>query len=866
MSNDKQQQPPAQEGQQQRQLSVRLERETGVTNAFVLTPWSLPQPLLAPPAAASSSSSSARRCTFGETGRLFFDQPYHNCVTCDPGRRMGICIPCLEAGCHEGHTIMPKVVGPFFCDCGAGDTKVKCRCSAAEDSKEKNWKTCAVCPVIPQAIWSSVQAFLDTRSFVCSLATSRLLEKAGGTRLACPEPQFLAAVCGGNELPDLSTDSAICDGYLVDAPPPMEQVLGLRRLRPSFPSHCTKEEKQQYEQVMRHVHEQEQADYRAYSRTKDAAFPHAHERVPIRVLMSLWSHCSRALRIGPHPRRPMPQIPPGSSGWISCSNGDFPVPPQTLSGQRVELASKEMDRWQEQWFAQQREITERVRANHPARVDAGLDAPSLPYLGEVAARCAWVANSRILLVSHTTTAKGQNYDAETKLRRAESDAYYELRSRSESPQVRQAFGEPLEILDVHLVGLHALRFLSLSHVALTVAAMRAIGSLPSLTALRLGWLFYRSQSSRHIQPAPPQGKGILLDEGLGVLAAALAQRAGSLCPSQLQHLDVETGWPAKHERAPLPEDEPTLLPGIVTAACEVAKQGLRTLRLGELDTRPYSMPNDVKRTLLFASLLRDGGPTPSRDLIQPAPAPILSLRSLTLGPASFARSDLLEVLLSSGLPLQHLDLASDLTYTPRAQPNGRWVHTDIEEYNGANRMRTRGGLWMQLCKLWASSMKHLRITGLQPYQDDEDEFVVGIALLKQLESLYFANLFTLSGISVVSRMLLFLPQLRILSLGKDGYQNLEVDEEFVESALKCPSLTRIIFYRVNHSYDSGGLFGEGVTPPILIGANDEKLLRELSAKYNEKKGGQQVLRIRFHSESYYHSLMGTKGGGSHQDF
>jgi len=66
-------------------------------------------------------------CTFTTTGPDFKTQQWYSCVECGLDISKGLCEICAKV-CHKGHTLIPMKVSPFFCDCGAGESKHACKC------------------------------------------------------------------------------------------------------------------------------------------------------------------------------------------------------------------------------------------------------------------------------------------------------------------------------------------------------------------------------------------------------------------------------------------------------------------------------------------------------------------------------------------------------------------------------------------------------------------------------------------------------------------------------------------------------------------------------------------------------------------
>jgi len=74
--------------------------------------------------------SSPPSCTFFLSGKTYPKQTYYRCLTCWPEStkdRYGVCKACLIQ-CHAGHATAYYNTGPFYCDCGAGSSSVKCAC------------------------------------------------------------------------------------------------------------------------------------------------------------------------------------------------------------------------------------------------------------------------------------------------------------------------------------------------------------------------------------------------------------------------------------------------------------------------------------------------------------------------------------------------------------------------------------------------------------------------------------------------------------------------------------------------------------------------------------------------------------------
>jgi hypothetical protein len=67
------------------------------------------------------------KCTYAQTGKKHIDQFWYHCMDCDQKQQKGVCPACAVV-CHQGHQLSVIMHGSFFCDCGAGDLKFKCKC------------------------------------------------------------------------------------------------------------------------------------------------------------------------------------------------------------------------------------------------------------------------------------------------------------------------------------------------------------------------------------------------------------------------------------------------------------------------------------------------------------------------------------------------------------------------------------------------------------------------------------------------------------------------------------------------------------------------------------------------------------------
>eukprot|EP00818_Percolomonas_sp_WS_P004767 CAMPEP_0117445930 /NCGR_PEP_ID=MMETSP0759-20121206/6062_1 /TAXON_ID=63605 /ORGANISM="Percolomonas cosmopolitus, Strain WS" /LENGTH=3647 /DNA_ID=CAMNT_0005238147 /DNA_START=274 /DNA_END=11217 /DNA_ORIENTATION=- len=65
-------------------------------------------------------------CSFAFTGKQFTRQYYYSCITCGMSNTKAVCAYCART-CHRGHRLGKPELGEFYCDCGAGEGKNKCR-------------------------------------------------------------------------------------------------------------------------------------------------------------------------------------------------------------------------------------------------------------------------------------------------------------------------------------------------------------------------------------------------------------------------------------------------------------------------------------------------------------------------------------------------------------------------------------------------------------------------------------------------------------------------------------------------------------------------------------------------------------------
>jgi acetyltransferase-like isoleucine patch superfamily enzyme len=65
-------------------------------------------------------------CTFNFSKNNYAFQKWVICRTCAIKEGTGCCMSCAN-NCHKGHDLSEIKIGPFFCDCGSGDLKEKCK-------------------------------------------------------------------------------------------------------------------------------------------------------------------------------------------------------------------------------------------------------------------------------------------------------------------------------------------------------------------------------------------------------------------------------------------------------------------------------------------------------------------------------------------------------------------------------------------------------------------------------------------------------------------------------------------------------------------------------------------------------------------
>ncbi|VDP33318.1 unnamed protein product [Schistosoma mattheei] len=58
-------------------------------------------------------------CTYVATQKMFIDQHWYHCFTCNLQESHGVCSVCAKV-CHSGHDLSYAKFSGFFCDCGAG--------------------------------------------------------------------------------------------------------------------------------------------------------------------------------------------------------------------------------------------------------------------------------------------------------------------------------------------------------------------------------------------------------------------------------------------------------------------------------------------------------------------------------------------------------------------------------------------------------------------------------------------------------------------------------------------------------------------------------------------------------------------------
>lgn len=65
-------------------------------------------------------------CSFAFTGKQFTRQYYYSCLTCGMSNTKAVCSYCAKT-CHRGHRLGKPELGEFYCDCGAGEGKHRCK-------------------------------------------------------------------------------------------------------------------------------------------------------------------------------------------------------------------------------------------------------------------------------------------------------------------------------------------------------------------------------------------------------------------------------------------------------------------------------------------------------------------------------------------------------------------------------------------------------------------------------------------------------------------------------------------------------------------------------------------------------------------
>lgn len=71
--------------------------------------------------------NATHKCTYELSLRSYLKQKWYRCETCWPGEmQCGVCIGCAMR-CHKNHKLIAtSSESSFFCDCGAGDSPIKC--------------------------------------------------------------------------------------------------------------------------------------------------------------------------------------------------------------------------------------------------------------------------------------------------------------------------------------------------------------------------------------------------------------------------------------------------------------------------------------------------------------------------------------------------------------------------------------------------------------------------------------------------------------------------------------------------------------------------------------------------------------------
>lgn len=67
------------------------------------------------------------KCTIQSTKQEYISQFWVRCLDCSDKKGVGVCLSCALQ-CHKGHKLGPIEHNSFYCDCGNGNLKEKCKC------------------------------------------------------------------------------------------------------------------------------------------------------------------------------------------------------------------------------------------------------------------------------------------------------------------------------------------------------------------------------------------------------------------------------------------------------------------------------------------------------------------------------------------------------------------------------------------------------------------------------------------------------------------------------------------------------------------------------------------------------------------
>jgi hypothetical protein len=175
-----------------------------------------------------------------------------------------------------------------------------------------------------------------------------------------------------------------------------------------------------------------------------------------------------------------------------------------------------------------------------------------------------------------------------------------------------------------------------------------------------------------------------------------------------------------------------------------------------------------------------------------------------------------------------------------------WLH-----FNGALRLRTHAGLWLRVCQRLAPTLRHLRISGLQPHEHDETELTAALASLKEIRVLVLSRFYSLSSLERVSAGVRSLPHLRFLSLGESPDDRpLPLTNAFISALLTCPALRRV---RVQQEVvvPSADVCAQSGVPQLIFDGRDQpatdrdaNAMRQLKWLFERQHTG-SVMHVRF---------------------